>query len=163
MAANSAVMFFQIYQELKRFHLLMLLLLTLLFSVPLMAQKLAKDGYTVSVKKFEQGETSMVCGPKKTAYGGLFQVKSKDELKGSYYLTLMYMNEKEYIMTVKNSKQSLVNPMLVYNTEKGSFQYSVNKVLMNEAKADTSKPMQERMMQGLLLWLEVRKKLNGKK
>ena len=126
-------------------------------------QKLESGGYKVSVKKFVQGESAAVCGPKKPAYAGLFLVKSKDQMKGSYYLSLVYLNEKQSMLTVKNKNQVLENPMLVYNKTSSTFQYIYKEKVLKEAKVDMEKPMQEQMLVGLVLWLQVKMQLISEK
>ena len=130
-------------------------------TISALCQKLESGGYKVSVKKFVQGESSVVCGPKRTAYGGIFIVKSKDDMKGTYYLSLIYLNEKQSILTVKNKSQVLENPMLVYNKPDCTFQYIYKEMVVNKVKVDMDKPMEEQMLEGLVLWLQVKKKLKS--
>ena len=122
-------------------------------------QKLQLGDYTVIIKKFVQGEASAVCGPKNQAYAASIKVKSKDELKGTYFITLVYLDKKQSILTIKNSKMNLVNPMLVYNKDNFSFQYISNKIVKDEVKLDTNKTIAKQMLSGMILWLNVKKKI----
>ena len=125
------------------------------------AQKQEEDGFTVILKQYAEGQTAVVCGPNKITYGAMVQVRSKDDLKGIYYLSMIYMNEKQYILMVKNKSRSLVNPMLVYETVSGTFEYLKDDVVLDKAIADLQKPMQEQILTGMLLWLQVKKKLKA--
>ena len=145
------------------FRLLLLAIFVALVSLQTKSQSLEADGFKLSIKEYAEGETAMVCGPKKPAYGAIVQVKAKDKLKGMYYLSMLYMTETQNILTIKNKDQSLVNPMMVYNKATSTFQYTKNDVLMDEAAVDMTKPMAEQLLDGMLLWLKVRKMLNEKK
>jgi len=134
-------------------------LLFIFSSLTSSGQKLQSGEYTVIVKKFVQGEAAAVCGPKNLAYGATIKVKSKDNLKGTYYITLIYLDKKQSILTVKNDNHNLVNPMLVYNKENYSFQYIADKIIINEVKTDINKTMAEQMLSGMILWLNVKKKM----
>lgn len=125
------------------------------------AQKLESGGFELKIKEYAEGETAVVCGPKKPAYGCIVQVKAKDKLKGTYYLSLQYMSETKNILTVKDKDLSLMSPMLVYNKENNRFQYTKNNVLMDEAVIDTTKSMAEQLLGGMLLWLQVKNKLKA--
>jgi hypothetical protein len=137
-------------------------LLLIISSLTSSGQKLQSGEYTVIVKKFVQGEAAAVCGPKNLAYGATIKVKSKDELKGIYFITLVYLDKKQSMFTVKNSKMNLVNPMLVYNKENFSLQYISNKIVKDEIKLDTNKTMAEQMLSGMILWLNVKKETLNK-
>lgn len=136
-----------------------ILALTAIFTIPAYCQKIQSEGYSVMMKEFAQGESSVVCGPKKASFGGIIKVKSKDNLKGTYYFSMVSLNDKEFILTFKNEKKSLVNPMLVFKKESNSFQYIKDKTVQDEVTVGPEKSMEELVLEGMLLWLKVKKKL----
>jgi hypothetical protein len=148
----------------KRFHSFILAIVLAISWQPSESQTLEANGFKVSIKEYAEGETAVVCGPKKPAYGAIILVKSKDKLKGTYYISMLFMTETQNIFTVKDKDQSLVNPMLVYNKETSTFQYTKNDVLIDEVAIDMKKPMDEQLLDGMILWLKVKRALNdGKK
>ncbi len=140
----------------KRVRKFLSVIFLLFFSCSAFCQHINSDGFSITLKKFVQGQSSVVCGKQRPAYGGIFKVTSKNQCKGIYYFTLIYLDDKQAVFTIKNKDNVLVNPMLVLNAPSKSFQYIKNDIIVEEIFIDDNKPIQEQILSGMLLWLKVK-------
>jgi len=117
------------------------------------SQKLISDGYKISLKSIEKRERNFHSS-RNIIFIGDLKVNSKDSLKGKYLFYFLEMEGNIGVLSIKNTKNEILRPKLVFNKDKMIFTYNQGTEMEGNEKINNVSTIEDILLSGMLVWLK---------